>query len=210
MITICYFEPNMILFFLFRWISSGVPKTVLFRFIGIVPWVPTHFCRNFPGFCTGFRFFHYYVVPYMILCKIWNYGAKPDDKLYSKYDRISPGFFLGFPRFFPGFPGFLRFYMVFDGFSSHGCFLAKLTKYFDSVDQPDFPGFCTGFRFFHFNVVPYMILCKIWNYGAEPDDELYSQHDRISPGFHRDFPRFFPVFSDFIVFLMVFLIMDVS
>ena len=193
----------MILFFLFWWISSGVPKTVLFRFIGIVPWVPTHFCRNFPGFCTGFRFFHFYVVPYMILCKIWNYGAKPDDKSYSKYDRISPVF----P---PVFPGFLRFYMVFDGFSSHGCFLAKLTKYFDSVDQPDFPGFCTGFRFFHFNVVPYMILCKIWNYGAEPDDELYSQHDRISPGFHRDFPRFFPVFSDFIVFLMVFLIMDVS
>ena len=71
-----------------------------------------------------------------------------------------PVFPPAFPGF-PGFPGFLRFYMVFDGFSSHGCFLAKLTKYFDPVDQPDFPGFCTGFRFFHFNVVPYMILCKI-------------------------------------------------
>ena len=134
MILICYFDPNMILFFLFWWISSGVPKTVLFRFIGIVPWDLPHFYRNFPGFCTGFRFFNFNVVPYMILCKIWNYGAEPDDELYSQYDRISPGF----P---PVFPGFLRFYMVFDGFSSHGCFLAKWQNILIRLTNRIFPVF---------------------------------------------------------------------
>ena len=53
-----------------------------------------------------------------------------------------------FTGIFPGFSGFLGFYSFFDGFSNHGCFLAKLTNILIRltnrifpVDQPDFPGF---------------------------------------------------------------------
>ena len=59
----------------------------------------------------------------------------------SDFYPVFPGF-PGFPPVFPGFPPrFSRFSYVFDGFSIHRCFLAKLTKNIYPVDQPDFPGF---------------------------------------------------------------------
>ena len=113
----------------------------------------------------------------------------------TEFLRDFPPAFPGFSRFFSVFPGFLRFYMVFDGFSSHGCFLAKLTKYFDPVDQPDFPGFCTGFRFFHFNIVPYMKLwCRTRWWIIFP---TWPYFPRFSPGFS-------PVFSGFLGFYSFF------
>ena len=133
-------------FFLFRWISLEVMKTVFFRYAGIVTWVSTHFHRFLPVFyrfpVLPFLYSNLFVVR-QILSKKWKYLVFQDDQWYSRYYHGLPGFPTGL---FPVFAGFLVLIMKIRGFILSITNLIRTEKYIFFLDFhpffcPVFPGY---------------------------------------------------------------------